>query len=144
VTVGVVAGGCSGGTQPTSQAPHRRVTPTRPGVLANCTAPAPQQSLEVEPSSITVACADAGIGAKDLVWSTWGASGASAVGEVWENDCTPSCAAGTIKLYRAAVSLSDVKPSRDGPTFTAMTATYVGAEPNGHPTDTFTLEPPLG
>jgi hypothetical protein len=118
--------------------------PNSPGVLANCTAPAAQQSLDVEPSSITVACADNGIGAQDLAWSTWGASGAAAVGDVWENDCTPNCAAGTIKLYRAAITLSDVQPSKDGPTFTAMTATYSGAEPNGRQTDTFTLERPLG
>jgi hypothetical protein len=171
VTVGVVAGGCSGGAPSSSQASHRRVTtttrapatttpsstttttanattttakPDSPGVLADCTAPAPQQSLAVEPSSITVACADAGIGAKDLGWSTWGASGATAVGEVWENDCMPNCAEGTINLYPAAITLSDVQASRDGPTFTAMTATYSGAEPNGRRTDTFTLELPLG
>jgi hypothetical protein len=171
VTVGVVAGGCSGGAQPSSQASHRRVTTTTraresttpssttttaanvttttarpggPGVLADCTAPAAQQSLDVEPSSITVACADAGIGARDLAWSTWGASGATAVGVVWENDCTPSCAAGTIKRYPAAITLSNVQPSRDGPTFTAMTATYSGPEPNDRPIDTFTLELPLG
>jgi hypothetical protein len=113
-------------------------------VLANCTAPAAQQSLEVEPSSITVACADAGIGAKHLDWSTWGASGATADGQVWENDCTPSCAAGTIKRYPAAITLSDVQPSKDGPTFTVMTATYSGPEPNGNRTDTFTLELPIG
>jgi len=117
--------------------------PSGPGVLANCTAP-PPQSLQVEPSSITVACADAGIGAKDLVWSSWTATTATAGGEVWENDCTPTCAGGTIKLYPASITLSSVQATRDGPAFTAMTATYSGAEPNGHPTDTFGLETPLG
>lgn len=131
----------------TTTAVHATTTiarPASPGVLADCTAPAPQQQLEVEPSSITVACADDGIGAQNLTWSTWSAADATAVGEVWENDCTPDCAGGTIKLYPASITLSNVQPSRDGPTFTAMTASYTGAEPNGRPTDTFGLELPLG
>ena len=98
----------------------------------------------MEPSSITVACADNGIGAEDLVWHSWTGTTATAVGDVWENDCTPNCAGGTIKHYPASISLSDVQASRDGPTFRAMTATYSGAEPNGHPTDTFGLEKPQG
>jgi hypothetical protein len=98
----------------------------------------------VEPASISVACADNGIGAKDLTWQSWSATSAAGSGQVWENDCTPNCAEGTINLYPASISLSDVMSSRDGPTFTMMTATYSGAEPNGHPTDTFMLELPLG
>jgi hypothetical protein len=170
----MVAAGCGGGAHSSPQASNRRIItsprvagtttssststttttggnattttarPDSPGVLANCTAPAPQQHLSVEPSSITVACADNGIGAEDLTWSTWSAAGATAAGEVWENDCTPSCATGMIKLYPASITLSDVRPSRDGPTFTAMTAAYRGPEPNGRATDTFGLELPLG
>jgi hypothetical protein len=112
-------------------------------VLANCTAPAPQR-LEVEPSKIFVACADAGIGAQNLVWHTWYATTAMAAGDVWENDCTPNCASGTIKHYPASITLTNVQASRDGPTFTSMMATYRGAEPNGRRTDTFMLEKPLG
>ena len=112
-------------------------------MLADCTAPAPQH-LEVEPTVIYVACADAGIGADHLVWSTWTATAATAAGEVWENDCTPNCASGTITHYPASITLTDVQASRDGPTFTSLRATYTGAEPNGRRTDTFTLEKPLG
>lgn len=132
-------------TTSTTSAPTTTTTsrPSGPGVLADCTSPPPQH-LEVEPSSITVACADAGIGADDLAWQTWTATTATAAGDVWENDCTPTCAAGTIKHYPASISLSDVQASGDGPTFRAMTATYSGAEPNGHPTDTFGLEKPQG
>jgi hypothetical protein len=132
-------------TTSTASAPATTTTsrPSGPGVLADCTSPPPQH-LEVEPSSITVACADAGIGAQDLVWLSWTDTMATASGDVWENDCTPSCAAGTIKHYPASITLSDVQTSRDGPTFTAMTATYSGPEPNGHPTDTFGLQQPLG
>jgi hypothetical protein len=173
MAVSVVTTGCAGRPQPSAQqSPHRPRTtttgvpaptsstgsststtgapattttarPSGPGVLADCTS-APPQHLAVEPWSITVACADNGIGAEDLVWHTWTGSTATAVGEVWENDCTPSCAGGTVTRYPASITLSDVQASGDGPTFTAMTATYSGAEPNGHPTDTFGLEKPPG
>ena len=147
MSLGVVAAGCSGNTGPSAQARRDHdVTTTRapssPGVLANCTA-APPQHIEVEPAKIVVACADAGIGAQDLVWHSWRATTATATGVVWENNCTPTCASGTIGHYPASITLSDVQPSNDGPTFVRMTATYRGAEPNGHATDTFDLEKPL-
>jgi hypothetical protein len=111
--------------------------------VADC-AGAPPSSLQVEPSSIIVACGDGGIGAQDLVWSTWTSGGASGSGEVWQNDCTPDCANGVVNHYPASITLSDVQPSSDGPAFTVLTATYSGAEPNGHPTDTYRLELPPG
>jgi hypothetical protein len=97
-------------------------------------------SLQIEPSSIIVACADAGIGARGLTRSTWTSSGASGSGDVWQNDCTPNCANGVVKDYPASITLSDVQPTSDGPAFTVLTATYSGAEPNGNPTDTYRLE----
>jgi hypothetical protein len=117
--------------------------PPGPGVLADCAGP-PPLSLQVEPPSIIVACADAGIGAQDLVWSTWTSSGASGSGDIWQNDCTPDCANGVVRYYPASITLSDVQPSSDGPAFTVLTATYRGAEPNGNPTDTYRLELPPG
>jgi hypothetical protein len=113
-----------------------------PGVLANCTSP-PPQSLAVEPTTIFIACADAGIGVLDLTWSSWTAEGAGGSGELWENDCTPDCAAGVVKDYPAAISLSGVEDSVDGPAFTTLVATYRGTTPNGRPVEQFTLELPL-
>jgi hypothetical protein len=118
-------------------------TPSGPGVLADCTSP-PPETLQVEPRSITVACADHGIGAQDLTWSSWTSTEANATGEVWWNDCTPDCANGVFKNYPATISLSDVRPSPDGPAFTMLTATYEGAQPNGKPVETFQLELPSG
>jgi hypothetical protein len=98
----------------------------------------------VEPSSIVVACADAGIGAKGLTWTAWTRTGAHANGTVYENDCTPDCADGVFKDYPAKITLSGVRSTPDGRAFTVLTATYRGAEPNGNPTDTFHLEVPQG
>jgi len=113
-----------------------------PGVLADCTSP-PPQALAVEPTTIFIACADAGIGVRDLTWNSWSAAGASGSGELWENDCTPDCAAGVVKDYPAAISLSGVQDSVDGPAFTALVATYRGTAPNGKPVEQFRLELPL-
>jgi hypothetical protein len=113
-----------------------------PGVLANCTAP-PPQTLAVEPAEIFIACADAGIGVEDLTWNRWTAEGANGSGVLWENDCTPNCATGVVKDYPAAISLSSVQDSVDGPAFTALVATYRGSTPSGKPVEQFTLELPL-
>jgi hypothetical protein len=96
----------------------------------------------VEPSSIIVACADAGIGVQGLDWSSWTSTGASGSGQVWWNDCTPDCATGTINHYPASIALSDVEPSSDGAAFSVLTVSYTGAEPEGKPVDTFHLELP--
>ena len=37
-------------------------------------------------------------------WSAWSASSAQASGELWVNTCTPNCAAGHYRTYRAQVS----------------------------------------
>jgi len=98
----------------------------------------------VEPPSIIVACADAGIGVQGLTWSRWTSTAASGSGQVWWNDCTPDCATGTVHHYPASVALSDVQPSPGGAAFSVLTVTYTGAEPDGKPVDTFQLELPQG
>lgn len=52
------------------------------------------QTPSLEPASIILTCADAGVVVQDLHWSSWTASGAVAVGTLVYNDCTPSCAEG--------------------------------------------------
>lgn len=96
----------------------------------------------MKPPSIVVACADAGLGAKDLTWSAWTATTAKAKGVVYENDCTPDCAEGVFKVYPASITLTGVRSTPDGPAFGVLRATYSGARPNGHATDTFRLEVP--
>ena len=114
-----------------------------PRVIADCTAPPPQaQQTQVEPTSITVTCADNGIGVQDVVWTSWTASSASGNGTVWEKTCKPDCASGPIGMYPASISVSGVKATSVGNLFTRMTVTYQGAGPNGHTTDQFGLPLP--
>jgi len=95
-----------GATAPSSTV----VTAGLPGVIADCTAPSPQaQQRQVQPTSITVACADDGIGVQDATWTRWTSSGATGVGKVWENSCTPDCVTGTVGTYPASIALSGVE-----------------------------------
>lgn len=52
------------------------------------------QSPSLEPGSIILTCADAGVVVQDLHWRSWTARSAVAVGTLVYNDCTPSCAEG--------------------------------------------------
>jgi hypothetical protein len=140
----VALAGCAGNSPRTPTASAGSTTPSatsRPGVLADCTDPPPFK-LQREPTSIVVACADGGLGAKDLTWSAWTATGARGNGTVYENDCTPDCADGVFKDYPASITLSAVRSTSVGAAFTVLKATYDGAGPNGNQTDTFHLEIP--
>jgi hypothetical protein len=93
----------------------------------------------VEPTLITVACGDGGIGVEKLVWTSWTQATATGNGEVWENDCMPDCASGTTHTYPA---LSEVKTTTSGRLFTQLAIVYRGAGPNGHTSDQFSLPLP--
>lgn len=61
----------------------------------------------VRPSSLVVACADAGMALVGLQWTNWGAATAYATGTLQEKQCIPACASnGNIDTYRASVSVS--------------------------------------
>ncbi len=63
-------------------------------VVLDCTGQA-----QVKPGTITLACADNGIGLTHLHWTSWTPELASAYGTEWRNDCKPNCAAGHIHHY---------------------------------------------
>src|SRR4051812_37024433 len=44
------------------------------------------------PSEVVFTCADGGVIAKDITWSSWGGKLAVGHGVVLAHDCTPSCA----------------------------------------------------
>jgi hypothetical protein len=53
----------------------------------------------VAPSTVIVTCADAGIGLRDMHWTSWTPRLASGHGTFWENDCKPDCADGHFHYY---------------------------------------------
>jgi hypothetical protein len=111
------------------------------GVVADCASAQPQV-LRREPASITLTCADAGIGVQNLIWTDWSAAGAAGSGLLWENQCAPSCAAGKYTHYPVAVTLSAVKTSARGRWFSRLTITWEGSRPPNATPDAYTLMAP--
>ena len=110
-------------------------------MVANCAAAAPY-SLSREPLSITLACADAGIGVQDMLWMSWTATAATGSGLLWEKLCVPDCATGKIGYYPVDVTLSAVRASAKGQWFSELTVSWQGSRPPNQTPDTFTLMPP--
>jgi hypothetical protein len=115
----------------------------KPRVVWQCTSPPPQgQQSRIEPTSIVIACADNGIGVQNLAWTSWTSTAATGTGQVWENNCVPNCATGTIGYYRATITLSRVADTSAGTLFMQLTAAYHPAGPHGHRSDQFSLPVP--
>ena len=58
-----------------------------------------------KPKSLTIYCADAGIGLAKLTWSNWGGTTASGVGVYYANNCDPNCAEGKVIQTKVKVTL---------------------------------------
>jgi hypothetical protein len=110
-------------------------------VVADCAAAAPY-SLSREPSSITLACADDGIGVQDMLWMSWTATAAKGSGLLWEKLCVPDCAAGKVGYYPVVVTLSLVRASAKGQWFSELTVSWQGSRPPNQTPEAFTLTPP--
>jgi hypothetical protein len=77
------------------------------------------------------------------VWATWTNTMATGTGKVWEKNCIPNCAQGTIGYYPASMSLFGIKyVAPNGSLFTHMAVVYHGTGPGGHTTDNFALPLP--
>jgi hypothetical protein len=154
--LGLAAAGCQGsqagsatGSGPSTTrtaAPARPISGGEPNglaevyVVADCAA-APYR-LSKEPLSITLACADAGIGVQDMLWTNWTARMATGTGLMWEKLCVPDCATGKIGYYPVDVTLSAVRASAKEQWFSELTVSWQGSRPPNKTPDSFTLMPP--
>jgi len=83
----------------------------------------------VRPRQFTVTCGDANEGLERLHWTQWGGAKAKATGRYVENTCTPYCAAGHFKRYRAEITATHLL-RKDG---TGRYRTIVVHFPGKHP-----------
>lgn len=131
---------------PTSAAPTTAATTT--------TGPAPSSSTVAgqattvvadcgagayRPARIIVTCANTGVIATQIQWSTWSSSGARGTSVVEVNPCKPTCAASSDKPYSARLQLSDPVSTSSGPRFSLVTLTWSGASPYGQPSNSYQL-----
>jgi hypothetical protein len=83
----------------------------------------------VAPSTFVITCADAGIGVRDLRWTSWTPKLASGYGTFWENDCMPSCAEGHFHYYPSLEVLwgsATVKGHPADRRYTELTVIFTG------------------
>ena len=59
--------------------------------------------MQSKPQSLTIYCADAGIGVAKISWQNWGGSTTDGTAIYYANNCEPNCAAG--KVFQKKVSL---------------------------------------
>ncbi len=101
----------------------------------------PTDPLAVEPSYISLACADGNASLIDLTWSSWTASGALASGAYTHNLCQPDCAQGTFATSAASVWLGYPVETGAGEEFSTVRYTYADpSAPGGWATFTALLE----
>jgi hypothetical protein len=124
-------------------APLTRPADATPGVINDCNLALPEGAAsQIEPTSISFACADGGSGVQDLVWTSWTESSATGTGVIWQNHCIPDCAAGTFGYYPASITLSDVQQTVVGPLFAQLTAVFDHLGPEGQTSSEIPLPPP--
>jgi len=104
--------------------------PALAGVVAGCTIAAPHD-LSVRPGGITLACAGNGSGVEGVTWTSWSAAAAAGHGTFRDRLCPPSRADAKIGSYPVAVALSVVTTPAQGPWFSCLAVTWVGARPPG-------------
>jgi hypothetical protein len=96
-------------------------------VVLNC-----MDKAQVKPGTISLACADNGIGLTHLHWTSWTPQLASAYGTNWENDCKPSCAQGHVHNYPVVAVLwgsATVKGHPGERRYTEATLSYTKRRP---------------
>jgi hypothetical protein len=107
--------------------PGGGIAPTPPRVKVCGQGPALQK-----PASMILTCADNGEMARNLHWTSWTATGASATGDVTWRVCTAICAKSR-HFDSAAADYTLTDPVRSGNTvlFTRLTLHAIGATPKG-------------
>ena len=101
-----------------------------PGVVDECTnAPPRGNQATVRPAEIVLACADAGLGLQDLVWSSWSENAAMGEGLMWERVYAGG-PTNTVHKYRTEVTLSGKRDTSAGPVFTEATMRFIGTAPS--------------
>lgn len=79
--------------------------------LSNCSMTGSPARLVPRPKAYILACADGGIGIRNLVWHGWGEAVAYGAGDYFWNDCTPDCARGHFHSAKGTLIAYDLRPS---------------------------------
>lgn len=90
-------------------------------------------NLVREPSTFTVACADANSSLDQLVWDGWGSADATATGTMRVNTCEPTCVASTEwETYPVLLRASDLEQGEASALYTRLTLGFPDGAPAGY------------
>lgn len=90
-----VTGTALGGSAPASTAPAGKVT------VYGC-----DGQPVAQPKTYILSCGDGGVVLNQLVWTGWGTANTGATGVQTQNNCVPTCAAGSPISTKATATLS--------------------------------------
>lgn len=90
---------------------------------------------KTRPSTIVMACGDAGFIIESISWSGWGRGTTSGVGTGVTKTCVPSCAAGGIEKHPISLVLFRKVRCKDGPSqYTRLSYHFTDSGPSLGPT----------
>ena len=98
-------------------------------------------TLEIKPTDLVLACADANAMLTELKWSGWSNGRAKGSGVYELNDCKPTCVAGTTNSYPVRVLLSKPKVQGGERVLSKVTMTFTAKSPTGKKKASVTLLP---
>jgi hypothetical protein len=136
IFAGLVAASGGGAALASSAGPAAPATTHAAASTEAATAKAPRYVVldcsfkpVVAPSTFVITCADAGIGVRDVRWTSWTPKLASGYGTFWENDCMPDCAEGHFHYYPSLEMLwgnAAVKGHPGERRYTELTVIFTG------------------
>ncbi len=88
------------------------------------------------PPSLTLGCANGGVVATSLRWSSWAAQQAVATGAVAVDNCQPTCATGRTADYPVVLTLGGPEQRAGRTEYTSGSLVFAGERPAGWPSTT--------
>lgn len=98
-------------------------SPSRTFVVADCS------TGSMQPSRMTLACADAGFRGRQLIWSRWGRKEARGRGVFLINDCEPSCIVGNFQRREGRIVLKERRFCKNLNEYVFMSGRVIYDEP---------------
>lgn len=102
---------------------NQALNPSRTFVVADCFAGT------MQPSRMTLACADNGFRARQLSWSRWGRKQALGRGVFVINDCEPSCIVGNFQQREGRIVLKERRFCKELNKYVFMSGKVIYDEP---------------
>jgi hypothetical protein len=118
----------TGGASATADGPQATASGKQVLLISNC------KDAKYKPLTVIIACGDAGLVAKELIWSSWTHKTAHAAGTGDIKTCVPDCASGGTASGPIALTLTNPRTCSDGRRlFSKLRYRWTATPPAGPP-----------